>query len=116
VVEPSYLGVRGDAAMIRHGSSPSLCRVEIKHKATEATEATEPPFGRTLRPTVAAVPDEPLITTGEVARRLGVTPRAVGRWVARGHLTPAVTTPGGRYRFLWSEVREQLRSKRQADE
>jgi excisionase family DNA binding protein len=59
------------------------------------------------------VEDDPLIPTGEVARRLGVTPQAVGRWVARGILSPAVTTPGGRYRFRWSEVEDQLRSNRE---
>jgi excisionase family DNA binding protein len=57
--------------------------------------------------------DEELITSGEVARRLGVTTRAVGRWVARGMLTPAVTTPGGRYRFRWSEVTAQLREQQE---
>jgi excisionase family DNA binding protein len=62
------------------------------------------------------VPDEPLITTGDVARRLGVTSRAVSRWVARGMLKPAVTTPGGRHRFLWSEVVEQLRAQREHGE
>ncbi|GAA0909905.1 MerR family DNA-binding transcriptional regulator [Pseudonocardia zijingensis] len=60
--------------------------------------------------------EEPLISSGDVARRLGVTTRAVGRWVARGMLTPAVTTPGGRYRFRWSEVQAQLRELRQKDE
>jgi excisionase family DNA binding protein len=57
--------------------------------------------------------DEPFITSGEVARRLGVTTRAVGSWVRKGLLTPAVTTPGGRYRFKWSEVVEQLRQARE---
>lgn len=67
---------------------------------------------------MTAVPEnseEPLLTSGEVARRLGVTPRAVGRWVAREMLKPAVTTPGGRYRFRWSEVTEQLKTARPTD-
>ncbi|MHA6622862.1 MerR family DNA-binding transcriptional regulator [Pseudonocardia sp. DLS-67] len=59
--------------------------------------------------------DEELITSGEVARRLGVTTRAVGRWVARGLVTPAVTTPGGRYRFRWSEVSAQLKAQQARD-
>ena len=44
---------------------------------------------------VAHVPEdaEPLLTSGEVARRRGVPPRAVGRLVVRGLLTPAVGTP-----------------------
>ncbi|HEY0638723.1 MAG TPA: helix-turn-helix domain-containing protein [Pseudonocardiaceae bacterium] len=53
--------------------------------------------------------DEPLISSGEVARRLGVNTRTVSRWVAEGVLRPAFTTPGGRYRFLWPEVAQQLR-------
>ena len=52
--------------------------------------------------------DEPLITTGEVARRLGVTPGAVSRWAKRKMITPAVITPGGRYRWRWSQVARQL--------
>ncbi|MGH3814189.1 MAG: MerR family DNA-binding transcriptional regulator [Pseudonocardiaceae bacterium] len=62
------------------------------------------------------MPDEPLITTGEVARRLGVTTSAIGRWVQRGLLTPAVVTPGGRYRWRWSDIERQLREQRQRDE
>jgi excisionase family DNA binding protein len=59
---------------------------------------------------------EELTTSGEVARRLGVTPRAVSRWVARGLISPAVTTPGGRYRFRWSEVTAQLREQQATEE
>ncbi|MGQ0778049.1 MAG: helix-turn-helix domain-containing protein [Pseudonocardiales bacterium] len=56
------------------------------------------------------MPDaDPLITTGEVAKRLGVTPGAVGKWARTGQLTPAVTTPGGRYRWRWTEVERQMR-------
>ncbi|MGQ0773516.1 MAG: MerR family DNA-binding transcriptional regulator [Pseudonocardiales bacterium] len=55
--------------------------------------------------------DDPLITTGEVAKRLGVTPGAVGKWARTGMLTPAITTPGGRYRWRWSEVEQQMRER-----
>lgn len=69
------------------------------------------------RPNVQGVQgEEELISSGEVARRLGVTSRAIAKWVERGMLTPAVTTPGGRYRFRWSEVETQLREQRQRDE
>jgi excisionase family DNA binding protein len=60
--------------------------------------------------------DEELIPSGEVARRLGVTTHAVGRWVAKGLLAPAVVTPGGRYRFRWSEVTAQLKAQQDARE
>jgi excisionase family DNA binding protein len=60
--------------------------------------------------------DEELIPSGEVARRLGVTTHAVGRWVAKGLLSPAVVTPGGRYRFRWSEVAAQLKAQQDARE
>ncbi|MGH3939084.1 MAG: helix-turn-helix domain-containing protein [Pseudonocardiaceae bacterium] len=60
--------------------------------------------------------DDPLLTTGEVAKRLGVTPGAVGKWARSGQLTPAVITPGGRYRWRWSDVERQMRDQRQRDE
>ena len=88
--------------------------------ATDATDATKAPDRRRSGPTVCSCPTTPeeLLTSGEVARRLGVAPRAVGRWVARGMLTPTITTPGRRYRFRWSEVEQQLREHggRPADE
>jgi len=62
------------------------------------------------------VSDEPLITSGDVAQRLGVTTRTIGRWVADGLITPAVTTPRGRYRFRWSEVQRELRKQRRRDD
>lgn len=62
------------------------------------------------------VPAEPFLTSGEVAERLGVTSRAVDRWVQRGILAPAVITPGGRYRWRWSEVQVQMEDWRKREE
>ncbi len=59
--------------------------------------------------------DDPLLTSGDVARRLGVATATISAWVRQGRLTPAVTTMGGRYRFRWSEVQEQLRAAREDD-
>ncbi len=69
---------------------------------------------RRIAPLASApmVDDDALLTTGEIARRLGVTPGAVGKWARTGRLTPAVVTPGGRYRWRWSEVQRQLREQR----
>jgi excisionase family DNA binding protein len=57
---------------------------------------------------------EPLLTSGDVAKRLGVAVATISAWVRQGRLTPAVTTMGGRYRFRWSEVQDQLRAAREA--
>lgn len=56
--------------------------------------------------------DDPLLTSGQVAKRLGVAVATISAWVRQGKLTPAVTTMGGRYRFRWSEVQAQLRAAR----
>ena len=40
-----------------------------------------------------------LLTTSEVADRFRVNTSVVRRWVAKGQLKPAITTPGGHYRF-----------------
>lgn len=55
--------------------------------------------------------DEPLITSGEVARRLGVTTSTVSAWARQGLISPAVRTAGGRLRFRWSQVQAQLRER-----
>jgi DNA-binding transcriptional MerR regulator len=61
---------------------------------------------------VADVPaEEPLLPSGEIARRLGVTTRTIGQWVADGLLVPDVVTAGGRYRWRWTEVQRQLRER-----
>lgn len=60
--------------------------------------------------------DEPLLASGEVAKRLGVSTRAIGRWVAEGRLRPTFVLPGKRYRFRWSEVEQQLRGMPPEDE
>ncbi|MCA4760872.1 MULTISPECIES: MerR family transcriptional regulator [Mycobacterium] len=50
------------------------------------------------------MPDVVLLTTSEVAKRFRVDSSAVRRWVKKGKLTPAVTTPGGYYRFAEADI------------
>ena len=52
--------------------------------------------------------DEGLLTSADVAKRLGVTPQTIARWVRQERLTPAYVTPGNQYRFRWQDVRKQL--------
>jgi len=53
--------------------------------------------------------DETLLTTGQVAKRLGVRPSTVSAWVRQGVLVPFFRSRGGRNRFRWPEVEAQLR-------
>ena len=46
---------------------------------------------------------EELVTTAEVARRFGVTPQAVQRWVVSGALTPVQKLSGVRGAYLFTE-------------
>jgi excisionase family DNA binding protein len=45
-----------------------------------------------------------LLTTSEVAQRFKVDPSAVRRWVSEQRITPAITTPGGHYRFNEADI------------
>jgi excisionase family DNA binding protein len=45
-----------------------------------------------------------LLTTSEVAQRFKVDSSAVRRWVSEQRLKPAITTPGGHYRFNEADV------------
>jgi excisionase family DNA binding protein len=64
--------------------------------------------------------DDPLLTTAELARRLGVSARAVNQWMQNGDITPELITPGRHARWREGRVREQLRvlaeQRRKADD
>lgn len=50
------------------------------------------------------MPEVTYITTSQVAAKFMVGTSAVRKWVAEGKLKPAITTPGGHYRFIESEI------------
>lgn len=50
------------------------------------------------------MPELVLLTTSEVAARFRVDSSAVRRWVKKGKLRPAITTPGGYYRFAEADI------------
>jgi len=57
-----------------------------------------------------------LISTGELARELGVARGTILVWIANGVITPEYTTPGGHHRWVLEDVQRQLRDARQRDE
>lgn len=59
---------------------------------------------RGMRATVCPMDGDKLLTTAEVARHFKVDASAVRRWVDAGKLTPAITTPGGHYRFTKHDI------------
>lgn len=52
--------------------------------------------------------DDPLLTTTEAARRIGVARRTLANWVQQGKLTPTETTLGGHGRWRESDLRRQM--------
>jgi len=56
-----------------------------------------------------------LLTTGQVAERIGVSARTVAAWVRSGKLTPTYITLGGHARFDWADVERQMREQRDTD-
>lgn len=53
-----------------------------------------------------------LVSTGELAEELGISPRTVARYVRSGLLRPTETTLGGHYRWDLDDVREQIKQLR----
>ena len=56
-----------------------------------------------------------LLTTGEVAERLGVSTPTVWRWIQKG-LIKAIQLPSGQYRVPYEEVERILHSKRLSEQ
>lgn len=54
------------------------------------------------------MPEVTLITTSQVATKFGVLPSTIRKWVGDGKLKPAVTTPGGHFRFDANAITEVL--------
>lgn len=56
--------------------------------------------------------DPELLTSSELARKLGLSRRAISQYAQRGQPEPAVVTPGGQYRWDLEDVMRQLREMR----
>lgn len=49
-----------------------------------------------------------LLTSGELAKKLGVSRGALLVWEEKGYITPFFKTPGGHRRWILEDVRRQL--------
>ncbi|GAA1303807.1 helix-turn-helix domain-containing protein [Pseudonocardia xinjiangensis] len=61
-------------------------------------------------------PGDKLLTTGELAKLLGVSPGAILKWTRSGLIIPTWSTPGGHHRWRLGDVQEQLRAARKRDD
>ena len=64
------------------------------------------------RPTFSRVTKQ-LLSSGELAKELGISRRSVSRYADEGQISVALITPGGRYKFDPDTVREELRKMAQ---
>ncbi|QUG99808.1 MerR family transcriptional regulator [Saccharopolyspora erythraea] len=53
--------------------------------------------------------DPPLITSTELANKLGLSRRTISLYAKRGLITPALITPGGQYRWVHDDVVAEMR-------
>jgi DNA-binding transcriptional MerR regulator len=58
------------------------------------------------------MPTPRLITTGELARALGLHTRTIQRYRIEGVITPEIETAGGHARWDLEKVKQQLRELR----
>ncbi|WP_207921951.1 MerR family transcriptional regulator [Saccharopolyspora terrae] len=53
--------------------------------------------------------ETPLISSSELAKRLGLARRTISNYAQKGWITPALTTPGGQYRWRYDDVVAEMR-------
>lgn len=56
-----------------------------------------------------------LITSGVLAKELGISARTVARYAREGLITPAETTIGGHHRWVLDDVRAEIAKLRQRE-
>ncbi|MFC7342069.1 MerR family DNA-binding transcriptional regulator [Saccharopolyspora griseoalba] len=53
--------------------------------------------------------EAPLISSSELAKKLGLARRTISHYAKNGLITPAVITPGGQYRWRYDDVVTEMR-------
>lgn len=62
------------------------------------------------------MPSDHLVSSGVLARELGVSRSAIVKWRRQGLIEPDLVTPGGHPRWDVERIRVALREQRQRDE
>ena len=81
--------------------SQANCKAKEANKASEAAQDR----GRLYVRCVATR----LLSSGELAKELGISRRSISRYADEGLISVALVTPGGRYKFDLDVVREEMR-------